>query len=74
MTGLRRKWSTGARLVAPALLAALAACDDGSTASGPGAQSEGEVAALADAEAMLEMRQEEDPAEENETSAEDGNE
>lgn len=74
MIRLRRKYGTGALLVAPALLAALSACDDSSAANGPGAQSEGEVAALADAEAMLELRQEEEPAEEGETSAEDGNE
>lgn len=57
-----------------AVLAALAACDDGSDAAGPGARSEGEVAALADAQAMLDSREsEEEPAAEAEASDEDGN-
>lgn len=72
MTVMRRKWSNSARLVAPALLAALAACDDGSEARGPDAVSEGEAAALADAEEMLDMRPAGEVADEQPASA-DGN-
>lgn len=74
MSAQCRKRSMGARLVAPALLAALAACDDGSAAHGPAAMSEGEAAALADAEAMLGQRPDTGPAEETPPPAEDGNE
>lgn len=72
MNARRRKWSKRAQLIAPALLAALPACDDGSGADGPEAMSEGEVAALADAEAMLDQREDPGPAEET-PAADDGN-
>lgn len=73
MIAKRGKYRFGTPIGALAALAALAACDNGSTANGPDPVTEGEAAALADAEEMLDERPvpvavEEDPP------AEDGNE
>ncbi len=69
----RGKCRPFAPLGALAALAALCACDDGSTGSGPEPVSEGEAAALADAEEMLDERPAPDTAEEVPLT-EDGNE